>query len=54
MQKRYCQCGNLILVHFVHKFLSWRTIFRHPDISYAVNIHHCPGCGAKLGINTLH
>ena len=54
MQRRYCTCGNLVLVHFVRKHLSWRTIFRSPDISSATNIHHCPACGQKLAIDVLH
>lgn len=50
MQKRYCACGQMVWVQYVHTETGWFSQLQaHPRERLGM----CPNCGRCLDINTL-
>ncbi len=56
MQKRFCTCGQPILVDYVSRNGTWKPLLliERKNLFQRKSRHACcPGCGAPLDINRL-
>lgn len=54
MQKRFCTCGHMVLVHYHRVGDLWRPqVLTSGKVRRKSSQIACPACGAPLNIHTL-
>lgn len=55
MQKRYCSCGQIVWVDYLHACddSAWKPVFRPVALMNAAVLMHCPCCEKRLDVNRL-